>query len=155
MDDPRLSNYFASTEASGKNRYGSSREAARGISWVPSMAVDRQGPVGGESSTSDRSKKFPRRGWDALSIFLFFAVRAARAARSVEAAHSSCLDSWNFPFLVGSSHEPRATAHRAEDTKRNCGAKHHPSRPLPPSSGRKVPSSRLEWPFLIYFRLFV
>lgn len=32
MDDPRLSNYFASTGASGKNRYGSSLKAARGIS---------------------------------------------------------------------------------------------------------------------------
>lgn len=35
MDDPRLSNYFALTEASGKNRYGSSLKVsgmARGVS---------------------------------------------------------------------------------------------------------------------------
>lgn len=62
MDDPRLSNYFASTGASGKNRYGSSRKAARGDKLrAVDGGIGAGAAVGGESSTSDR-KKFSRRG---------------------------------------------------------------------------------------------
>jgi len=113
------------------------------------MVLDRRGPaVGGESSTSDR-KKFPRRGRDALSIFLLLPVRAACAARSAEAAHSSCASIHeiflSLSVLVTNRQRRRQ---RAEDTKRDCGAKHQRSRPLP-RSVRRSEGAELEIRMLI------
>jgi len=154
MDDPRLSNYFASTGASGKNRYGSSLRAARGISWEPSMVSRRGG--GRRWEFDERSQEIlEEKLRRALSIFLFFPVAAQRgAARLTEAAraraHSSCFNSWNFPFLVGSSHESRERR-RTKRKIRNEIVVPGISTTSAVLRSRKVPTWRLELLFSIHF----
>lgn len=131
MDDPRLSNYFASTGASGKNRYGSSLKTARGISWEPSMVDGR-----GRRSEVRVRRAIVRNSQGeaetrALSIFLFFpgARFAWRRRRTRRASiHEIFL---SLSVLVTNRARGGAPSGRYE-TKLWC----HASRPLPPSLDR-------------------
>lgn len=143
MDDPRLSNYFASTEPSGKNRYGSSRKTARGSKlrtvdggwwWGEEgegtgAAAAAAAVVGGESSTSDR-KKFSRRSWDALSIFLSIAARLVHRGRRTRRA------SIHEIFLPLSVPVTNCERRRIGRKIPNEIVVHYPSQPLPPFFGQ-------------------